>query len=59
MVKTIRISLDDSEHGKLEGVKGKKTWYDVLLRGIESIENWPSDVTWAQTLMGKLDEGVL
>ena len=38
MVKVIRINLDDIEHEKFEKVKGEKTWYDVLLKGIYAIE---------------------
>jgi len=38
MVKTIRIPLDDLEHEQLEKVKGKRTWYDVVLKGIKALE---------------------
>ena len=56
MVKTIRISLDNHEHKRLEKVKGERTWEDVLLRGIESIENWSTNQAWAQALMNKIEE---
>jgi len=38
MVKNIRIALDDIEHEKLERIKGKRTWEEVLLRGIKAID---------------------
>ena len=56
MVKTIRITLNDSQHAELGVIKGKRTWYNVLLRGIESIENWSTEPEWAQALMNKIDE---
>lgn len=37
MPKTIRITLEDSEHEEWSGVKGEKTWYDVLKKGVELV----------------------
>ena len=56
MVKTIRISLDDTEHEKLDRIKGKRTWYDVLIRGIESIENWPREPEWQTATLDRYEE---
>ena len=46
MVKTIRIVLEDSEHAKFDAIKGDKTWYAVLMRGIESLAFFPSEMDW-------------
>ena len=56
MVKTLRIVLEDSEHAKFDAIKGDKTWYAVLMRGIESIEYFSTDLEWSKSLMNRIDE---
>lgn len=35
MVKNIHITLDDKEHLRLEKLKGKRTWKEILEKGAE------------------------
>jgi len=38
LVKTVRIGLEDIEHEEFRIIKGSRTWYDVLLKGIKKME---------------------
>ena len=50
MVKTVRVHLSDTIHEEWSKIKGSYTWEQVLIRGIEVIENF-SDGKWKQALM--------
>lgn len=56
MVKTIRIVLGDSEHVEFGAIKGERTWYDVMIRGISSIENFPDESSWSRIILNKVDD---
>ncbi len=57
MVKTIRIVLEDSEHEEFSNIKGEgTTWYSVLIRGISSLENFPSETSWSIAILDKIDD---
>ena len=38
LVKTVRIGLDDIEHEEFSIIKGEKTWREVLIMGLEAIQ---------------------
>lgn len=56
MIKTIRIGLEKSEHAEFEAIKGERTWYAVMVRGISSIENFPDEISWTRAILNKVDD---
>lgn len=56
MIKTVRIGLVKSEHTEFKAIKGKRTWYAILVRGISSIENFPDETSWSRAILNKIDD---
>lgn len=54
MVKAIRVYLAEDSHQEWSQIKGDYTWYQVLARGIETMENF-SDTEWTKILMDNID----
>jgi len=56
MVKTIRIVLGKSEYETFKAIKKERTWHSVMLRGISSIENFPSEQSWTKAILDRVDD---